>query len=227
MIIVLVDLEPRIDRMELAAISADLETARPEDVIEWAVNRFGRDLTIACSFQHCVIIDMTVRVDPEVEVLFLDTGYHFRETLAFVEEVRQRYDLNLRIQRPVPEADGVTCGSEGCCELRKVQPLNAALAGKAAWISGLKRVDTEHRADAPVVVWDDRRRMVKINPLAAWTDADVENYSDDRALPVHPLAARGYLSIGCAPTTRPVPADGNRRAGRWWGEAKTECGLHL
>jgi phosphoadenosine phosphosulfate reductase len=224
---VVVDLEPRTDRNELAAVSAELETARPEDVIEWAVHRFGPDLTIASSFQHCVIIDMAVQVDPDVEVLFLDTGYHFAETLAFVDEVRQRYDLNLRIQRPMPEASGFRCGTESCCELRKVQPLNAALADRSAWISGLKRVDTDHRTDAPVVMWDERRGMVKVNPLAAWTDADVDNYVAERALPVHPLVERGYLSIGCAPTTRPVPAGGNRRAGRWRGEAKTECGLHL
>ena len=223
----LLDLEPRIDRDELVAISAELETARPEDVIEWAANRFGRDLTIACSFQHCVIIDMAVQVDPDVEVLFLDTGSHFAETLVFVDEVRQRYDLNLQIRRPMPQAEGFRCGSEGCCELRKVQPLNAALAGRSAWISGLKRVDTDHRADAPVVMWDERRGMVKINPLATWTDAEVENYIADRSLPVHPLVERGYLSIGCAPTTRPVPPGGSRRAGRWRGEAKTECGLHL
>jgi phosphoadenosine phosphosulfate reductase len=224
---VLVDLEPRIDQDELAAISAELEKAPPEAVIEWAVHRFGRDLTIASSFQHCVIIDMAVQVDPDVEILFLDTGYHFAETLAFVDEVRKRYDLNLQIQAPMPEADGFRCGSEGCCEQRKVRPLNTALAGRSAWISGLKRVDTDHRADAPVVMWDERRGMVKINPLATWTDTDVENYIADRALPVHPLVERGYLSIGCAPTTRPVPAGGNRRAGRWRGEEKTECGLHL
>jgi phosphoadenosine phosphosulfate reductase len=224
---VLVDLEPRIDRTEAALISVDFETASPEDVIQWAVHRFGRDLTIASSFQHCVIIDMAVKVDPNVEVLFLDTGFHFAETLAFVEEVRLRYGLNLQIRRPMPEADCFGCGTEGCCELRKVQPLNAALADKSAWISGLKRVDTDHRADAPVVAWDERRQIVKINPLATWSDADVESYIADRALPVHPLIERGYLSIGCAPTTRPVPSNGNRRAGRWWGEAKTECGLHL
>jgi phosphoadenosine phosphosulfate reductase len=224
---VLLDLEPDIDRRELAAISADLETARPKDVIEWAVHRFGRELTVASSFQHCVIIDMAVQIDPNVEVLFLDTGYHFAETLAFVDEVRQRYELNLQIQGPMPEADAFRCGSEGCCDVRKVQPLNEALAGKRAWISGLKRVDTDHRADAPVVMWDDRRQIVKINPLATWNDADVENYIVNRALPVHPLVEKGYLSIGCAPTTRPASSKGNRRAGRWWGEAKTECGLHL
>lgn len=223
----LLDLEPDIDRRELAAISADLETAHPKDVIEWAVHRFGRELTVASSFQHCVIIDMAVQIDPNVEVLFLDTGYHFAETLAFVDEVRQRYELNLQIQGPMPEADAFRCGSEGCCDVRKVQPLNEALAGKRAWISGLKRVDTDHRADAPVVMWDDRRQIVKINPLATWNDADVENYIVNRALPVHPLVEKGYLSIGCAPTTRPASSKGNRRAGRWWGEAKTECGLHL
>ncbi|MGH9095907.1 MAG: phosphoadenylyl-sulfate reductase, partial [Acidimicrobiales bacterium] len=118
-------------------------------------------------------------------------------------------------------------GTEGCCELRKVRPLNAALSDKSAWISGLKRVDTDHRADAPVVMWEERRQIVKINPLATWSDADVERYIAERSLPVHPLIERGYLSIGCAPTTRPVSGGGNRRAGRWWGEAKTECGLHL
>ncbi len=223
----LVDLEPRIDRTEAAEITAAFETARPEEVIEWAIRRFGRDLTIASSFQHCVIIDMAVKFDPRVDVLFLDTGFHFAETLAFVEEVRQRYDLNLRIRRPTPEADGVGCGTEGCCQLRKVKPLDAALAGKCAWMSGLKRVDTDHRADAPVVMWDERRHLVKVNPLATWSDADVERYVHDRALPIHPLIGRGYLSIGCAPTTRPVSDAGDRRAGRWWGQAKTECGLHL
>jgi phosphoadenosine phosphosulfate reductase len=224
---VLVELEPRIDRNEAAAISAALETAPPQDVIEWAVHRFGGELTIASSFQHCVVIDMAVKIDPSVEVLFLDTGFHFAETLAFVEDVRQRYGLNLQIRGPMAEADCFGCGTEGCCDLRKVQPLDAALADRAAWISGLKRVDTDHRAEAPVVMWDERRQLVKINPLATWSDADVEGYIADRALPVHPLVAKGYLSIGCAPTTRPVSDGGNRRAGRWWGQAKTECGLHL
>ncbi|MGH9097056.1 MAG: phosphoadenosine phosphosulfate reductase family protein, partial [Acidimicrobiales bacterium] len=144
----LIDLEPRIDQAEATAISADFETARPQDVIEWAVHRFGRDLTVAASFQHCVVIDMAVKIDPNVEVLFLDTGFHFAETLAFVEDVQQYYGLNLQIQRPRPEADCFGCGTEGCCELRKVLPLNEALADKGAWISGLKRLDTDHRADA-------------------------------------------------------------------------------
>jgi phosphoadenosine phosphosulfate reductase len=222
-----VDLESRIDHHQAAAISRDFETARPQDVIEWAVDRFRGDLTIACSFQHCVVIDMAVKIDPDVEVVFLDTGFHFAETLAFVEEVRHRYGLNLQIRRPKPEADSFECGSERCCELRKVQPLDAALADRSAWISGLKRVDTDHRADARVVMWDPRRQLVKINPLATWSDADVEDYIAEHALPVHPLVAKGYLSIGCAPTTRPVSVGGNRRAGRWWGESKTECGLHL
>lgn len=222
-----VDLGLRIDRNESAAISAQLEPAPPRDVIEWAIDRFGGELTIASSFQHCVVIDLAVQIDPDVEVVFLDTGYHFTETLAFVEKVRQLYHLNLRVQTPSPEADGLRCGNEGCCQARKVRPLDAALAGKSAWISGLKRVDTVHRADAPVVMWDERRQMVKVNPLATWTDADVDNYIVDRNLPVHPLVKEGFLSIGCAPTTSPVTAGADRRAGRWCGEARTECGLHL
>ncbi|HWE69104.1 MAG TPA: phosphoadenylyl-sulfate reductase [Acidimicrobiales bacterium] len=211
----------------MAGISAELESAPPPEVIEWAIRRFGRGLTIACSFQNCVIIDMATNIDPDVEVLFLDTGSHFAETLAYVEKVRCHYELNLKVQMPPPEADGVPCGAEGCCQLRKVRPLDAGLAGQRAWMSGLKRVDTAHRADAPVVLWDPRRRLVKINPLATWTDADVDRYIADRALPVHPLIERGYLSIGCAPATRPVLLGGDRRAGRWSGETKTECGLHL
>jgi phosphoadenosine phosphosulfate reductase len=224
---VILDLELGIEPGELAGISAELESARPREVIEWAIRRFGRALTIACSFQNCVIIDMAANIDPDVEVLFLDTGSHFAETLAYVEKVRCLYELNLKVQMPPPEADGVPCGAEGCCQLRKVRPLDAGLAGQRAWMSGLKRVDTAHRADAPVVVWDQRRRLVKINPLATWTDTDVERYIADRALPVHPLVERGYLSIGCAPATQPVLSGGDRRAGRWSGEAKTECGLHL
>jgi phosphoadenosine phosphosulfate reductase len=211
---------------ELAARSAELESAPASKAIAWAVERFGGDVVLACSFQDVVVVDLAVAVEPGIEVLFLDTGFHFPETLAFVEEVRARYDLNLRVLTPGPEAEAWPCGTERCCELRKVVPLDNAIAGRSAWLTGLKRVDAPTRAAAPIASWDEARALVKVNPLAAWTDDDITAYLADHDLPVHPLTTKGYLSIGCAPTTRPVAAGEDPRAGRWSGMGKTECGLH-
>lgn len=218
---------PAIDPAEVAAAAAELEHAPAGRAIAWAVSRFGRAVSLACSFQDCVVVDIAVQVDPAIEVLFLDTGFHFPETLEFVERVRARYDLNLRVVRPGADAEPWPCGTARCCELRKVVPLAAALAGRRAWITGLKRVDAPTRADAPVVAWDAARGLVKVNPMASWTDADIANYVADHGLPVHPLVPRGYLSIGCAPTTRPVAPGEDPRAGRWPGTGKVECGLHV
>ena len=218
--------ETRIDVEELVSRSSEFETAPAGKVMGWAVERFGRALTLACSFQDCVIIDLAVEVDPGMQVLFLDTGFHFPETLAYVEEVRARYDLNLRVITPGPEADAWPCGTERCCERRKVEPLHRALQGRAAWMTGLKRCDAPTRAAAPIVSWDEARGLVKVNPVATWSDADIARYEADHGLPVHPLMTQGYLSIGCAPTTRPVAPGEDARAGRWSGMGKTECGLH-
>lgn len=215
-----------LDAEELAALSAGFETAPTGAVLRWAVERFGRSLVYACSFQDAVLLDLAVAADPGIEVVFLDTGFHFPETIAYVEELRARYDLNLTTVRPGPEAVGVPCGAEGCCQVRKVAPLARALEGRQAWVTGLKRVDAPTRADAPIVSWDDARGMVKLNPLATWTEDDVHHYERDHGLPVHPLVGRGYLSIGCAPTTRPVAPGEDPRAGRWADSDKTECGLH-
>ncbi len=215
-----------IDLQELAARSAEFETAPAGAVIAWALKRFEGQVTLACSFQDCVVIDLAVAVDPAIEVLFLDTGFHFPETLAFVEQVRDRYDLNLRVTTPGPEADAWPCGTERCCELRKVAPLDRALHGRQAWLTGLKRVDAATRSEAPIVSFDEGRGLVKVNPMATWTDDDVAHYIEDHGLPVHPLVHQGFLSIGCAPTTRPVAPGEDPRAGRWSGTGKTECGLH-
>lgn len=216
----------QIDLDELAARSAEFEHAPAGKVVAWATERFGDRVALACSFQDCVIVDIAVAVDPTIEVLFLDTGFHFPETLAFVEDVRARYDLNLRVLRPGPEAADWPCGTERCCELRKVVPLDNALSGHLGWVTGLKRADAPTRSEAPIVSWDAARQLVKVNPLALWTDDDVANYIADHGLPEHPLVSQGYLSIGCAPTTRPVAPGENPRAGRWAGSGKTECGLH-
>jgi len=212
---------------ELEAVGADLAFAPPSKAIEWAVERFGRSVALAASFQDIVLIDLAVKVDPDIDVVFCDTGAHFPETLSFVEEVRERYDLRLTVTQPGPDAATWPCGTDRCCDLRKVEPLRRALAGKSAWLTSLKRVDAPTRADAPIVGWDQVFGLVKVNPLATWTDDDVEGYLADHGLPVHPLVHRGYLSIGCAPTTRPVADGEDRRSGRWSGSGKTECGLHL
>ena len=215
---------------ELAAAieeaAARLETAPAGQAVAWALEQFGRDLVLAASFQDVALIDLATELDPGIEVVFLDTGAHFDETLGFVEEIRRRYDLNLTVTRPGPEADDWPCGSARCCELRKVAPLRGALAGRRAWITALKRVDAPTRAATPVVQWDDAFGLVKVNPMATWTDDDVDAYVADHHLPVHPLVPRGYLSIGCAPTTRPVLEGEDPRSGRWSGTTKTECGLH-
>ena len=195
-------------------------------VVKWALDRFGPGLVLAASFQDVVLIDLAVAIDPAVEVVFLDTEAHFEETLRFVEDVRARYGLNLTVTHPGRDAAGVRCGSTGCCELRKVAPLRRVLEGRAAWVTGLRRCDAATRAEAPIVSWDDAFGLVKVNPLATWTDDDVDGYLKDHDLPVHPLASKGYLSIGCAPTTRPVREGEDHRAGRWSGTDKTECGLH-
>jgi phosphoadenosine phosphosulfate reductase len=218
-----IDIEPQ----EIEARALEFEAAPAGKVIAWAIERFGSGVSLACSFQDCVIIDLAVQIDPAIEVLFLDTGFHFPETLAYVEDVRRRFDLNLRVLTPGPEADAFPCGSDRCCEMRKVAPLDQALQGRQAWMTGLKRVDALTRAATPIVSWDDTRHLVKVNPLATWTEDDVTNYQTDHGLPIHPLVPRGYLSIGCAPTTRPVAPGEDPRAGRWAGSNKTECGLHV
>ena len=214
------------DTAELSALSAHLEQEGAAAAIRWAVDRFGSAAALACSFQDCVIVDLATRVDPGLEVVFLDTGFHFPETLQFVEQVRARYHLNLTVTHQDASAAAWPCGTSECCQRRKVEPLFRALQGKEAWLTGLKRCDASTRSNTPVLAWDQTRRMFKVNPLAAWSDDDITRYISDHDLPVHPLIAKGYLSIGCAPTTRPVRAGEDPRAGRWADSDKTECGLH-
>jgi phosphoadenosine phosphosulfate reductase len=211
---------------ELAEVSARLEQEGAAETIRWAVDRFGSEVALACSFQDCVIVDLAVQVDRGLEVVFLDSGFHFQETLDFVELVRDRYQLNLTVTHPDASTEPWPCGTAECCQRRKVEPLFRALEGKAAWLTGLKRCDAPTRSRTPVVAWDQARQMVKVNPLATWTDDDIARYTAAHDLPVHPLLAKGYLSIGCAPTTRPVKPGEDPRAGRWSDSDKTECGLH-
>jgi phosphoadenosine phosphosulfate reductase len=214
-------------REEMDEQSAAFETAPAGLIVAWAVERFGSRLAMASSFQEAVLIDIAVQVDPSIEVIFLDTGSHFPETLEYVETIRARYNLNLTVTKPVAGAEQWPCGTAQCCEFRKVRPLKQALAGKEAWVTGLKRVDAPTRRSAPIVTYDDNWGMVKINPLATWTEQDIAGYGADHGIPRHPLQAQGYLSIGCAPTTRPVQIGEDPRAGRWSDSDKVECGLHV
>jgi phosphoadenosine phosphosulfate reductase len=221
-----VAIRPRATDVRSAA--AALERAPAEDVVAWAVDRFGEGLVLASSFQDCVLLDIALGVAPALQVVFLDTQYHFPETLDYMDRVRRRYDMDLRIVRPrVGPDERWRFDLDGCCAVRKVEPLDRALSGRSAWMSGRRRADSDTRSDTPVVGFDERRGLVKVNPLAAWTDADVERYIVDHDLPVHPLASRGFASIGCWPCTRAVTPGEDTRAGRWEGTEKTECGLHL
>jgi phosphoadenosine phosphosulfate reductase len=213
--------------LDIAAANAALVGATAPTIVEWALERFGRKLVVAASMADTALVHVATTVDPDIEVVFLDTGFHFSETILTVRRAQVRYGLNLRVERPAPEApDLFSVGVDGCCAARKVAVLDRALAGRAAWLTGLRRDDSPSRADAPIVA-TDRRGLLRIAPLADWTDADVAAYVAAHDLVVNPLLAQGYPSIGCWPCTEPVLDGSDPRAGRWRGLAKTECGLNL
>jgi len=217
---------PRFTDEQLADLNESFERQPPAAIIAWAVEQFHPHLSLTASMTDAVLIDMAMSVEPSIEVVFIDTGYHFPETLETMERVRRRYGLNLRVMtvppQPVPlwELD-----PEQCCSAAKVEQLDRALVGKQAWMSGLRRVEASTRVDAPIVA-RDLRGLVKINPLATWSDLDVAGYVADHDVPYNPLLDRGYPSVGCAPCTRPVAPGSDPRSGRWAGLDKTECGLH-
>jgi phosphoadenosine phosphosulfate reductase len=198
-------------------------------VLRWAHRRFGGGLCVTASFGDAVLAHVASEAVPGVEITLLDTGYLFAETEWFADDLRSRFDLNLRIVRPEPglAVNLWQTDTDACCAARKVEPLARALAGRTAWVSGLRRSDSDARRAAPFVHDDLLRGVVKINPLAGWTDAQVVTYVAAYGIPDHPLADRGYPSIGCWPCTRPVADGDDRRAGRWADSDKTECGLHL
>jgi phosphoadenosine phosphosulfate reductase len=216
----------RFTEEELAELSAGFESAPASKVVRWAVETFGDDLCITASFQDSVLIDVATKVKPDIEVVFIDTLDHFPETYETVERVRARYDLNLRVVRvPEPETPFHVVDPIRCCSDAKVAALEEALADKRAWLSGLRRTEATTRAGAPIVSLD-KRGLVKVNPLATWTDLDVSGYVASNDLLYNPLLDQGYPSIGCMPTTKPVEPGADPRSGRWAGSDKTECGLH-
>ncbi len=211
---------------ELAGLNREFESWPASKIIKWAVDSFAPHLSLSASMNDAVMIDLATKVHPGIEVVFIDTGYHFPETLQTVETVRRRYGLNLRMMT-VPHHDEELwrVDPENCCSAVKVGQLDRALAGKAAWMSGLRRDEAATRGQAPIVA-RDLRGLVKVNPIATWTQADVDGYIADHDVIVHPLHAQGYLSIGCQPCTH-LPTDpDDPRSGRWVGRDKTECGIH-
>lgn len=217
-----------LDADAVARAAAELETATAVEVVRWGVERCGDDLVVLTSFQDAVLVDVAVQADPDVRIAFLDTQYHFPETWAFVDTVRERYpgmDLEVVAPRVEPDERWRT-DVDGCCGVRKVEPLERVLADRGAWVSGVRRADSPLRASTPVVALD-RRGKLKLNPLATWSDEQMADYVAARDLPQHPLQAHGFLSIGCWPCTRAVRPGEDPRAGRWSGTGKSECGLHL
>jgi phosphoadenosine phosphosulfate reductase len=211
---------------ELAELNASFEHTPASAVIEWAVENFHPHLCLTASMQDAVLIDLAVRVEPAIEVVFIDTGYHFPETLETLEAVRRRYGLNLKIMTVAHHDEELwKVDPENCCSAVKSGQLDRALQGKRAWMSGLRRSEAMTRAAAPIVA-RDLRGLVKVNPLATWSDLDVRGYIKDHDVPTNPLLDQGYGSIGCWPCTTPVGDGEDARAGRWRGSDKTECGLH-
>jgi phosphoadenosine phosphosulfate reductase len=212
---------------QLRDAAVRFETAPATAVIRWAVDNFHPHLCLTASMTDAVLIDLAVKVEPAIEVVFIDTGYHFPETLQMVELVRRRYGLNLRVMTALAQEEDLwKIDPENCCSAIKTGQLDRALYGKLAWMSGVRRSDAASRAATPVV-HRDIRGLVKVNPIATWSDWDVAGYIQDHDVPVHPLVSQGYLSIGCRPCTLPVAEGADARSGRWSGREKTECGMHV
>jgi len=214
---------------------AELELAPAETIIEWAAATFGERFAITSSMGDAVLAHVAQKVVPGIDVVFLDTGYHFAETVGTRDAVEATMDvtlINITPKQSVAEQDAAhgkdlyKTDPDLCCALRKVQPLSDALARYDAWATGLRRAETHNRVIAPVIGWDAKKGKVKVSPLARWSDGQVEAYIQDNGVLVNPLVYDGYPSIGCAPCTRRVAPGDDPRSGRWAGTTKTECGIH-
>jgi phosphoadenosine phosphosulfate reductase len=217
--------------------SQTLEGASPEAILTWAVERYYPRFTMATGLgpEGCVIISMLAKIEPRVYVFNLDTGYQFTETLQLRDRIAEKYGIEVDLQRPelsVEEYEAVHGGPlcqrdpDRCCQDRKVAVLHRVAKHFDAWASGIRRDQSPVRADTPIVRWDTKFGLVKVSPLAAWTKKDVWKRIMEEQVPYNPLHDRGYPSIGCRPCTRAVFMGEDERAGRWSGQAKTECGLH-
>ena len=226
----------RTDLRELAERAEhELADANAAEALAWTAETFGDSFIVASNMQDAVLIDLAYQAKKDFDILFLETGYHFAETHG----VRDAVDLVYPETRiVVAEAEQSVADQEAefgllnktdptrCCFLRKVVPLQRTLKNYDAWVTGVRRVDAPTRANTPIVQWDDRNGLVKVNPIAPWTDDEFDAYIAEKGILQNPLVGEGYLSIGCAPcTSKPLPGQ-DARSGRWAGQAKTECGLH-
>ncbi|KUI23480.1 phosphoadenosine phosphosulfate reductase [Mycobacterium sp. GA-1285] len=235
------------NEIELQALAergaAELDGASANDLLRWTDEHFGdaggpangSGYVVASNMQDAVLIDLAAKVRPGVDILFLDTGYHFVETIGTRDAVEAVYDVNIvnvTAEKSVAEQDELFGKNlfarepNECCRMRKVEPLSKALRGYSAWVTGIRRVEAPTRANAPLISWDKAFGLVKINPLAAWTDEDMQAYIDANGVLVNPLVYEGYPSIGCAPCTAKPVEGADPRSGRWAGTGKIECGLH-
>ena len=215
--------------------ASELDGATAEELLKWTDETFGGDYVVASNMQDAVLVAMAAKVRPGVDVLFLDTGYHFAETIGTRDAVEAVYGINVvnvTPEKTVAEQDQLigkdlfATDPAACCRMRKVEPLGKALKGYSAWVTGIRRVEAPTRANAPLISFDKAFGLVKINPIAAWSDDEMEAYIEANDILVNPLVHEGYPSIGCAPCTA-KPIDGaDPRSGRWAGQSKTECGLH-
>ena len=226
--------------LEALALTAgrELETASAQEVMRWAAETFGRRFAVTSSMEDAVVAHLASTALPGVDVIFLDTGYHFAETIGTRDAVAEVYPVNVITLTPrqtVAEQDAEygprlhDRDPDLCCSLRKVEPLNRGLAGYDAWATGLRRDESPTRANTPVVAYDPKRQKVKIAPIARWTQDDVDAYVAEHGILLNTLLMDGYASVGCAPEscTRRVLAGEDARSGRWAGAGKTECGIHL
>ncbi|WP_051046334.1 phosphoadenylyl-sulfate reductase [Nocardia asiatica] len=233
------ELVEKLSEDELRAIAArgaaELDGASATELLQWTEDTFGANYIVASNMQDGVLVHLAAGVRAGVDVLFLDTGYHFAETIGTRDAVEAVYGVNVINVRPehtVAEQDQLL-GKDlfarepnECCRLRKVVPLQKSLAGYNAWVTGIRRVEAPTRANAPLISFDEAFGLVKINPIAPWSDEEMQDYIEKHGILVNPLVEEGYPSIGCAPCTRKPEPGSDPRSGRWAGLAKTECGLH-
>ena len=224
---------------DLDAVSSALEGASPQEILRWAVERYQPGLALACSFggpSGMVLLDMIMAIDRGVDVFYLDTDFLFPETYRLRDVAAARYgfqpagytSLLTPSRQAARHGDALWArDADACCAIRKVEPNRRALAGKRAWISGIRRDQAKTRRDVRIVEWDDKFGLVKVNPLAAWTESQVWTYILENGVPYNELHDRGYPSIGCTYCTNPVKPGDDPRSGRWQGQDKVECGLHV
>lgn len=216
-------------RDELNRLNIEFESATAGEIMAWAADRFGDQLVVTSSFGDAVLAHLAWSAVPGIEVVLIDTKFLFAETLWFADHAAELFGGRVRVIEPDPTAltdNQWLDDTKGCCDTRKVKPLDDALVGNTAWVTGLRRDDSLRRATAPILSNDLLRGIVKVNPIANWTEADVDSYTIEHCLPVHPMSGRGYTSIGCWPCTVPPRNEDDARSGRWAGQNRTECGLH-